>query len=184
MAIRTSRISGCLGTVLLPATMVMHVAIAAGPADECAAIESAQERLACFDAAFGTEVGAPPEPAPPSAPVTGAQAAEPASMAAPASGTTPSATPGASSDDAGFGLDKSMDELEGESLSSNIVSVGKDGFDKLLFELENGQLWRQTEYKYFPVQAGQVAVISHGAMGSYKLYIDGENRWTRVRRVE
>jgi len=161
--------------------MVIHAAVAAGPADECAAIESAQERLACFDAAFGTEVGAlsePAEAAPPSAPDTGAQASAPASAA------TPSATPAASSDDAGFGLDKSMDELEGESLSSNIVSVGKDGFDKLLFELANGQLWRQTEYKYFPVKAGQVAVISHGAMGSYKLYIDGESRWTRVRRVE
>jgi hypothetical protein len=161
------------------AAVIGLLASAAGAADaeECAKISSAQERLDCFDRVFDTgsttESAAPaPAVAPKDAGAAAAAAAATAAIAQPAS------------EDADFGRKKTKAELEGEALVSGIAAIGRDAYDRLIFELDNGQIWRQVEYKRFPVEAGQSAEIRHGAFGSYKLYIQGKKRWTRVRRVE
>ena len=160
------------------AVVLGMLACAAGAADaeECANISAAQERLACFDRAFGaegeTESAAPAPAAAPEAAGAAAAAAVTATVAQPAP------------EDADFGRQKSKAELEGESLTSGLAATGKDAYDRLIFELDNGQIWRQIEYKRFPIDAGEVVEIRHGAFGSYKLYIKGKKRWTRVRRVE
>ncbi|MGI9342564.1 MAG: hypothetical protein ACR2QV_06915, partial [Gammaproteobacteria bacterium] len=144
---------------------------------ECAQISAAQERLACFDRAFGT--GGETESA---APATAAGPEDAGAAVATAAGTAAVAQPAPK--DADFGRQKSKAEVEGESLTSGLAAIGKDAYDRLIFELDNGQLWRQVEYKRFPIEAGQVVEIRHGALGSYKLYVKGKKRWTRVRRVE
>ena len=133
---------------------------------DCAVIESSVERLACFDATYGDGTD------------SAMTAVAPATIEA-----VPTSTVTVPSE-ADFGQQKSKTELEGESLDSVITGVDRDAYDKLIFELDNGQVWRQTESKHFPIDPGQATEIRHGAMGSYKLYVKGESRWTRVRRVK
>jgi hypothetical protein len=53
------------------------------------------------------------------------------------------------------------------------------------FELENGQIWRQSEHGTFVVrQKSATAIITRGALGSYFLRIDGYNTRTKVVRVK
>jgi len=171
------RISG----LCIPLGFCIQLALAADEPADCAAIESPDERLACFDAAYRSGTEAPP--ATESEPVDRG-AAEPAASvvvpAAAAAGAARVATPS----EADFGIEKPKSETEGESMVSGIAAVSRDGYDKLIFELDNGQVWRQTEYKRFLVKPGQVAEIRHGSFGSYKLYIQGKKSWTRVRRSQ
>lgn len=172
----------CIARSCISLVLCTQVSVAADSPADCAAIESPDERLACFDAVYRDVEDAPVTDG--SAPVDSGSADSGADVAGPATAAGAAAAVAASPNEAEFGLEKSRDETEGESLTSGIAAVGKDGYDKLLFELENGQLWRQTEYKRFPARAGQTAVIRHGSFGSYKLYIEGESRWTRVQRVD
>jgi len=156
----------------------IHAALAADSTADCAAIESPDERLACFDAAYRS--GAESPSATESVPDDSGPAASVVLPAGAAAGAAQVTTPS----EADFGIEKPKSETEGESLVSGIAAVSRDGYDKLIFELDNGQVWRQTEYKRFPVKAGQVAEIRHGSFGSYKLYIQGKKIWTRVRRSQ
>lgn len=144
------------------------------PALECAAIKSAGERLACYDAAYA-------KPQPLAQPQAADEVDEVLAPAAAANAT--GASQSAASTDADFGFAKPKQETEGESLTSGISSIDKDAYRRLIFELENGQVWRQIEYKRFDADAGEVAVIRHGSFGSYKFYVEGTKRWTRVRRI-
>jgi len=176
-SIGARRISG----ICIALAFCVQFALAADDSADCAAIESSDERLACFDAAYGAGAETPPDTA--SAPVDGGPA-EPAAgvvvPAAAAAGAAQVTTPS----EADFGIEKPKSETEGESLTSGIAAVKRDGYDKLIFELDNGQVWRQIEYKRFSAKAGQVAEIRHGSFGSYKFYIKGGKNWTRVRRSQ
>ena len=157
--------------------MVLAMAVQAADGDvaaECVGIAAADERLACFDAAYGVA---------PKAPGTTAATLPAAAAATPAITDTTAAT-AVKPSEADFGRQKSKAELEGESISSAVVSVDKDAYGKRIFELENGQVWRQTESDHFRAKPGDVVEVRHGTFGSYKLSVDGESYWTRVRRVE
>jgi hypothetical protein len=157
---------------------------ARGPGD-CASIESAADRLACFDAAYGRPVEPTAAPAPiVDAPAVDARTVDSSTVVGPAATTAAVAAVVVTPSESEFGRPKSKAELEGESLNSVIAGVGRDAHDKLILELANGQIWRQTENKHFPIKAGQRIEIRHGAMGSYKLYVKDQSRWTRVRRYE
>lgn len=141
--------------------------------EECARIESADERLACYDAAFGVEAEAVQR-----------SAEELADESAAAATAAIVVAPNDELDEDDFGFAKEKSETEGESLTSTITGLSKDAYKRMIFELENGQVWRQIEYKRVSVDVGEVAVIRHGSFNSYKLYIGNTKRWTRVRRVE
>ena len=148
-------------------------------AQECATIESASERLACFDAQYGKSKESVRAAPPTGDDVDKNKSAAAAGTAAATTAVDKSAT----STDDDFGFTKPKQETEGESLTSGISAVSKDAYRRLVFELDNGQVWRQIEYKRFTADAGDVTVIRHGSFGSYKLYIEGTKPWTRVRRV-
>ena len=84
------------------------------------------------------------------------------------------------------------DDLSKESLywlarsqaEAGQLEEAKDGYGKLYFELDNGQVWRQIEYERFPAKTGDVAEIRHGSFGSYKMSIQGKKITTRVRRAQ
>ena len=133
----------------------------------CLDIASPTERLACYDALHGFGRDAEVE-------------ASASGAVAPDAGVAEEAQ----TDPAEFGFAKTKPETEGESLSSPIAGISKDGYKRLIFELENGQVWRQIEYKRLQVDEGDTAVIRHGSFGSYKLYVGDTKRWTRVRRVQ
>ncbi len=156
---------------ILLASSVQLVLAAEQSADpaavHCTTIQSATERLACYDAVY--DVNIPPAATTVIAPVTTKAATPPARIVP---------------DETSFGKKIPRAQQEGESISSVIAELDRDGYNKLIFTLDNGQVWRQTENKRFRVTAGQTAEIRHGSLGSYKLYIKGESRWTRVRRAQ
>jgi len=133
---------------------------------DCIQITSADARLACFDKVYGTNSR-----------ILSSGSDEDAVI-------TSDAAVAVIPDEADFGRQKSRAELEGNSMTSGIKAVRKDAVGKLIFELENGQVWRQIENKRFSAKAGNLAEVRHGSLGSYKLYIKGKSQWTRVRRTE
>jgi hypothetical protein len=69
-----------------------------------------------------------------------------------------------------------------KNFTATIKSVGGGG--RQLFELDNGQLWRQAESKAFEVHAGDAVRISRGALGSFFMELQANKHLsTRVSRV-
>ena len=139
---------------------------------KCLDVVSADERLACFDAAYAVQENAP------------TSAAEPSIVAATAATAAVVSTPDAAAKTATeeeFGLPQS----QVETLTSTITSVDEDALGRLTFHFENGQVWKQIETKRFRMTEDRpVAVIKHGALGSFKLSVEGGSRSTRVKRIQ
>ena len=129
--------------------------------------------------AAGTAAARPPSAAPPQ---PSAPAPEPTAAGAAAAAAAP--TSGVAKSDAEFGLRERPEEREPESLRSSITRVNRDPYDRLEFHLENGQVWKQIETRRFSVpRENPVAIVRPGALGSYRLYLENESRWTRVKRT-
>ena len=176
--------------LLLSAQML--VAADRDAALECVNIVSADERLACFDAAYAvqpqipaaasdTPVVAPLVPAAAVVPVANAVNEPPKAVKTATEeefGLPQSATQVATEEE--FGLPQSQAEI----LKSPITSVDTDAVGRLTFHLENGQTWKQIETKRFRIiEDRPVAVIRHGALGSFKLSVEGRSGATRVKRI-
>jgi hypothetical protein len=67
-------------------------------------------------------------------------------------------------------------------LPGKIAALGETRDGKLIFTLDNKQVWVQMEIKTIPFEVGDVVHIEHGAMGSLWLAAD-KGRKTRVKRV-
>jgi len=67
-------------------------------------------------------------------------------------------------------------------LPGKIVAVGNTRDGKLIFTLDNQQVWIQSEVKTIEFVVGDVVHVEHGAMGSLWLAAD-KGRKTRVKRV-
>jgi len=157
----------------LPLALFAQSAVAADndAALKCLDVASAGERLACFDAAYAV---------PENAPTASADAPTAAPAAAVAVASTPDAAVKIATEEE-FGLPQSQAEM----LTSMITSVDKDAVGRMTFHLENGQVWKQIETKRFSVNEDRpVAVIKHGALGSFKLTVEGGSRSTRVKRIQ
>lgn len=73
-----------------------------------------------------------------------------------------------------------------EALSATVSEVSADRLRRLVFQFENGQVWRQQEPRHFPYPRNEPfdVVISRGLLGDYQLRVGGEGRMTRVRRLK
>ena len=71
-------------------------------------------------------------------------------------------------------------------LEATVVDVTKTRRGSLVFYLDNGQVWRQIEPRYFPYpRDGEFDVtISTGMMGAYRLQVEGAGRRVTIRRVK
>jgi hypothetical protein len=123
----------------------------------------------------------------------------PAGTAAAESGKAePGASPGSSSSpqavDDDFGLEdqraaeqreeERARELE-ESIEATIVKVTIHNDRRFSVQLDNGQIWRETEGTRVGVpKEGAVAVVTAGKLGGYRMKIDGIARQAWVRRVK
>ncbi|MCG2840321.1 hypothetical protein L6Q21_04910 [Sandaracinobacter sp. RS1-74] len=142
---------------------------------DCTAILSDGERLACYDAAvkaFSTEARA----------VSERREAQAAKLAAAA------ATAGAAQKADGFGRETTRaakaDPARIERIDSVVREILSDGRGKPVFVLENGQIWRQAEAINLPtIRASSPVSVRRGAMGSYRLFVEGGNRSVQVVRV-
>jgi hypothetical protein len=133
----------------------------------CAAITSADARLACYDALVvgRTKVGSPASPASP----------------APAS----SAPPAAAKED--FGLttvqkQKVRPQKQTESITAAVTGLGTSAIGRLLVKLDNGQSWELDSAD--PLLAvGNLVTIERGALGSF-LLTTPSRRAHHVRRIQ
>jgi hypothetical protein len=80
---------------------------------------------------------------------------------------------------------ESADE-QTEILRAVVVDVDKDHYGALIFHLDNGQVWRQVEPRYFPYPRNQEfdVLITIGMMGDYRLQVGGTGRKVRIRRTK
>jgi hypothetical protein len=162
-------------------------------ATDCIKIENARERLECFDRMYPRD-GAPVleteavtaedsvlSPTPKAdAPPTSAPAAAPAAAAGAAAvvpQTAPESAP-AEPEKAGlFDLDEAVD------LTSTIKAVRKRESQKMVFQLENDQIWLQSSPRSLPIYVGDVVTIKNGFIGGY-IMRNEKGTSTRVQRIQ
>lgn len=169
-------------------------------AQDCAEIEDDDDRLACYDDRY-KPAQAPPatpdvtpaqalEPAPAPQTVPAAEAAPaPASQAAPVKAPEPepavareaaAAPPSTAADN--FGL-REKAETSKQSVVARIEEIKTAGTDIYLY-LDNGQVWREIgSSSRIRFREGRQVTITDGAMGSFNLTMEGQNRLTKVKRV-
>jgi hypothetical protein len=153
---------------------------------DCVDLAAADERLACFDAAYATREKSASSPPPTSAvaPAAAVVAAPPlAVITATEEEFGLPQVAGKAKTEEEFGLKQS----QVETLRSRITSVERGPLDRLTFYLENGQVWKQIEdtYSLFRVrQDPAFAVITHASLGSFKLTVEGGSRSIRVKRIK
>jgi hypothetical protein len=73
-----------------------------------------------------------------------------------------------------------------DEIASQIVEVGRNNAERLVFVLANGQVWRQSESKELGLPSnpsGMTVRISKGSLGAYFLTREGSNRRTAVVRI-
>jgi hypothetical protein len=140
---------------------------------ECRAVESAEKRLACYDKVVDGHNAR-------SAPVASANAG---TTAAAAASTAPTAATKEAEDE--FGLppmaetDDKIDRIE-----AIVVKVSTSSSRKMTFELDNGQVWRQTTFSSLRVKDGDEVIIRRRSFGSHSLSMEGTSRSMKVKRVK
>jgi hypothetical protein len=147
----------------------------------CTTIDDDAARLACYDRLAGRTMSmtATPAPAPESAPASAAVPATAAAAAATAEkdfGLTPAAKKALEPEAAG--------DAKPEAIERAIAAVARDGQDRFVVTLDDGQVWAQNEGKsgVYP-RKGENVTISRAAMGGYVLRSERFGS-IRVRRVK
>lgn len=181
--------SACAVVGLL-AVAPLHVASATSVVD-CRAMADDQRRLACYDAAVDQLIGAPEdtpaadaEPAPPPAPPAVAKDVSP----------LPERPSRRALQDAAFGAEQLpesrrpdvMPSTTLDQLDAIVTRVERKGGVVKVW-LDNGQVWRQTDNYYFPVEDGDglsvPVVIKPRIFGGYRLSPRDTKRFISVERL-
>ncbi|MCZ6640431.1 MAG: hypothetical protein O7F71_02555 [Gammaproteobacteria bacterium] len=170
----------------LLASSVAHAQSAA----ECAQIENARERLTCFDRIYPRDDSATslPKVTTEVIPVPGAetpveQTVESAPEAGqPTAGSStqqrlPAAEPGSLSKGGLLGWDP------GVNLTTTIKSVRRKDQQKMVFLLENDEVWLQVSPRRLPIYEGDEVTIKNATIGGYMLRTAGGTT-TRVTRIQ
>jgi len=79
-----------------------------------------------------------------------------------------------------------LTEVDSRVISSKIKGTFKGWSGRTLFTLENGQQWVQTDIYdtyWLPTQPGPDVEIRPAGVGGWKLHLQPNGRWVRVRRV-
>jgi hypothetical protein len=175
--------------------LLLPLSVAGGLAAEetdCRAIEDPNERLACFDATYGTADAAPEaaeatavesetvivsEPVVPAAPESlepSPAAAAPA--AAPLVSESPEGSSPAEEKKTGFLGDELVD------FTSPITAILAGEKQKMVFQLENEQIWLQSSPRRLPFKEGDVVRIKNATLGGYIMRSE-KGVSTRVSRI-
>ena len=82
----------------------------------------------------------------------------------------------------GLGVDAAGQRLT--ELDATVVEGFTDRQGQVVFLLDNGQVWRQTDGPYRgPVRPGSAINIKRGTLGNYLLTFENSNRAVPVRRI-
>lgn len=138
---------------------------------ECAAMENAEARLACYDTAM-EETGASDLPVVrlPRAP-------------RPSDSSTAAEPDGTQAMTDNFGLEGRESNLE-EQKSYMVAAASYNDFTGWTIEFQNGQVWRQVGTDDYRISVGQRYIIQRALMGSFMLGNGVDNRKIRVSRVK
>ena len=142
----------------------------------------------------------PAEPVPSAAPIMVVPAAAPAALSveskSPAATTRapmpqaaePDAPAPAAMTDDDFGSEHLVTRTPEEPriLNARVVDVTKGNHDALVFHLDNGQIWRQIQPRYYPYPRNREfdATITTGILGEYQLQVEGKGRKVNIRRLK
>ena len=150
----------------------------------CADLSDTAERTACFDDVVqGLKQG-----------TESSEVADAESTADSENVTSVEALPKPAVDD--FGLEdqiaradkkeKNQKESEAGSVHAMIVRSAKSGDFHFVVELDNGQVWEETDAsrRMGLPRVGMPVEISRGVFGSYRMKIGDDNRMARVRRLK
>jgi len=168
---------------------------AGGQSSHCVDIEDPSERLACFDAQYQDE-SVPEEPVPdesepvveadstrePEPAQSDAQAAPPAAVAV-APVAEESAPP--SSETPPFAPESQATWLGDEkvNLSSTIQAIRAGEKQKMVFLLDNEQIWMQSSPRSLPFETGDRITIKNALLGGYYMHSE-KGTSTRVQRIQ
>jgi len=153
---------------------------------DCALIESARERLACFDRQFPRPDGVPRSSNPP------IQERSTLTAPTPGLGISTSADSESSTDnrfapqrpwqepEKGKGLFAWMDQLD---IDTEIAALRSGNQQRMVFRLANGQIWMQSSPRELPFSIGDKVNIKNARMGGYILRSESGTS-TRVQRIE
>ena len=194
---------------LLTALLIPFAASAQDAVDRtelarCAALASADDRLACFESlasepnapadADDTDSDAENEATTPAAAMRNASKVDADAEVARESGRTTAVVqprteriPAAAPDDLGAEHLEREDEAERpDTVNAVVEEVWKGGNRLLYFRFSNGQIWRQMESGYFhyPRDAAFDVTIRQSFMGDYQMRRTGSARMTRIVRVK
>lgn len=135
----------------------------------CRAEQNAQSRLVCYDNIQHT-------PAAQNNSVTQASPVQPAPAAKAAVQTKPADT---------FGMEHKQNGKDtAEQLVVTVKSIKYSPRKELIVEFDNGQRWRQLGSDYYSIKVGQQHRIKRGALNSFFLANDSNNRTIRIRREQ
>ena len=158
----------------------------------CSQIADPNERLACFDRTFPTRapsVSAPAASAP-AADEPGPQTDAPlgSTSISPEKSATLSSAP-TSTTNASVPREKSLFSRgrlfsdKTVNISSRLMAIRDKGQQKMVFRLENDQIWMQNSARSLPFHEGDKVSIKSGTMGGYILS-NGSGLSTRVRQIK
>jgi hypothetical protein len=174
---------------LSSAVMPIAAAVAAETGHRCAAQLDDAARLACYDAAFGRPGVTSAPDASGSADAASATVAVPAAVAAPAvAATAVPADPAADfglSEQAIRARDPELAKItDPDQISATVASLGQRPRGELIFTLDNGQVWVQSEVdRRARLKVGDRVTVKKGALASY-LLVTPSGVATRVKRTK
>ncbi|KUM51728.1 hypothetical protein [Rheinheimera sp. EpRS3] len=155
---------------------VTSLPVAAIPLDQalelCRAEQNALRRLTCYDAisAVTASTTSPSN-----------TAVSPATTAAvPVANTAVKKQP-----EADFGIEhRKIDEEAPDQIYLSVKEVRYSPRKELIVEFDNGQIWHQRGNDYYRINEGEQHYIRRGALGSFLLGNDQNNRAIRVTREQ
>jgi hypothetical protein len=153
---------------------------------DCTAIEDPSERLACFDAVYGnadaTESIEQPLDRDDLVEIEPDSAAVEPSAAAVIPATVPSEP--VSSEDVSGQAEKKTGFLGDElvNVTTTISAILAGDKQKMVFELDNGQIWLQSSPRNLPFKEGDVVTVKNALLGGYFLRSE-KGVSTRVNRI-
>lgn len=84
-----------------------------------------------------------------------------------------------------FGMEHKQNSSDtAEQLAVTVKSLRYSPRKELIVDFDNGQRWRQIGTDYYSIKAGQQHRIKRGALNSFFLANDNNNRTIRIRREQ
>ncbi len=137
--------------------------------DKCHAIENSNLRLECYDAL---------------AEITRKRESKDSNFSSP-----PNQALTKNSTNEKFGFASKLNEENKKavkiSIKAKVVKVSELKRNLKIFYFDNGQIWKQSKADYISIPKNKEfdVIISKGAIGDYRLRVNGKGKMTRVKRI-